>query len=624
MNRPVFRRFLLGCAAALAGVAAAPCATAAPGAVAKPNLLFILADDLGWRDLTCYGSRWNETPNIDRLVARGLRFSQFHSASPLCSPTRASILTGLAPARIGITVPVCHLPREILESTVGTNAGPNQRSLPVESATRLKREYVTLAESFKAAGYATAHFGKWHLGPEPYSPLQQGFDVDLPHTPAPGPVGSYIAPWKVWPGEGTPGDHIEDRMAQEAVKFIRGQKGGPFFVNYWAFSVHAPYNGKTNVIERYRATPPPPGEKQGCPEYAAMVRSLDDAVGVLVKALDDEGLWENTIVVFTSDNGGNMYDVVDGRPPTSNDPLRSGKASYYEGGTRVPCAIHWPRLTKPGAATDSPAMSTDFFPTFCDLLGIAPPPVRFDGRSMAPLLRGEPFDRGPLFCHFPHPMGKIGKFGASWVREGDWKLIRIYQGNDDLTDRHELYNLREDIGETRDRTADEPGRVKALAAKLDAFLADTRAVLPRPNPAYDPALNVEIAGWRPLHDAGMRAAPGHAVIVSRAADPQIATAFDPPVAGPLKVEVRMKSSSRGEGAVYWTHGSQGYAKQRGTFFKPVHDGQWHDYTLELPAAGKVSGLRLDASSGPGEILVERIRLLSADGAELKAWSFAAP
>ena len=205
-----------------------------------------------------------------------------------------------------------------------------------------------------------------------------------------------------------------------------------------------------------------------------------------------------------------------------------------------------------------------------------------------------------------------------------WKLIRLYQANDDLTDRHELYNLRDDIGETRDLAAAEPGRVGAMGAKLDGFLADTRAVLPRPNPAYDPALNVEIAGWRPIHDAGMRAAPGHVVILSRGSDPQIATVFEPPVTGPLKVEVRMKSPSRGDGAVYWTHGSQGYAKQRGTFFKPVHDGQWHDYTLDLPAAGKVSGLRLDPSSGPGEILVERIRLLFPDGAELKAWSFAAP
>jgi len=624
VNSPAVRRFLLGLAAALAAVAAAPRAAAAPGAAAKPNLLFILADDLGWRDLTCYGSRWNETPNIDRLVARGLRFSQFYSASPLCSPTRASILTGLAPARIGITVPVCHVPNEVLESTVATNAGPNQRSLGVESATRLKRDYVTLAESFKAAGYATAHFGKWHLGPEPYSALQQGFDVDLPHTPAPGPSGSYIAPWKVWPGEGTPGDHIEDRMAQEAVKFIRAHKGGPFFVNYWAFSVHAPFNGKTNVIERYRARTPPADEKQGCPEYAAMVRSLDDAVGVLVKALDDGGLWENTIVVLTSDNGGNMYDVVGGRPPTSNDPLRSGKASYYEGGTRVPCAIHWPGLTKPGAATDAPAMSTDFFPTFCDLLGLAAPPVPFDGRSMATLLRGEPFDRGPLFCHFPHPTGKIGKFGASWVRDGDWKLILLYQAADDLSDRFELYNLREDIGETRDRAVDEPARVEAMGAKLARHLAETHALLPRPNPAYDPALNVEIAGWRPLRDAGLRAGAGHAVILSRSGDPQIGTAFDPPVTGPLKVVVRMKSSSRGEGAVYWTHGSQRYVKQRGTFFTPVHDGQWHDYALDLPAEGKVSGLRLDPSSGPGEIHLERIRLLYADGAELKAWSFATP
>jgi arylsulfatase A-like enzyme len=594
---------------------------AAENKPSKPNVLFILADDLGWRDLGCYGSRFYETPNIDRLAARGLSFSQAYSASPLCSPTRSSIMTGLAPARIGITVPVCHLPEVILESTVSKAAGRYKKSLTVESATRLKPEYFTLAESFKAAGYATAHFGKWHLGAEPYSPLQQGFDVDVPHTPAPGPYTGYLAPWKVWPGEGQTGDHLEDRMAQEAVRFIKAHKDKPFFVNYWAFSVHAPFSAKAKLIEYYRAKKPVPSDKQNCPEYAAMVHSLDDAVGTLIQTLDEEGLWDNTIVVFTSDNGGNMYDVVNGGPPTSNDPLRAGKATYYEGGTRVPCMIHWPGLTKPSTKTDALAMSTDFFPTFCDVLGIVPPPVPFDGHSLATLLRGEAFDRGPLFCHFPHPMGKTSPYAASWVRDGDWKLIRLYQANDDQTDCFELYNLREDIGESRDRSTDEPDRVKALSAKLSHFLEETHAVLPKPNPAYDPSANVEIAGWRPAQQAGMRAEPAHAVLISMGNDPQFVTTLAPPLAGPLRIEIRMKSSSRGDGAVYWTHGSQPYQRERGTFFAPMHDGQWHDYRLELKAVGPVSALRFDPSSAPGDICVESIRLLSAAGAELKAWTF---
>lgn len=627
------RRRLLGrrscLAAALVLIAAALHCLAAPLLAEQekaprrpPNIVFILADDLGWRDLACYGSRYYETPHIDRLAQRSLTFRQAYSASPLCSPTRASILTGLFPARIGITVPVCHIPETVLTSTVADKAAPNQKYLQVQSATRLKQEYVTLAESLKAAGYATAHLGKWHLGPEPYSALDQGFEVDLPHTPVPGPVGGYLAPWKFWPGQGQPGEHIEDRMAQEAVKFIKAHRQRPFFLNYWAFSVHAPFDSKAERIEHYRAKPHPPGDLQRSPTYAAMVQSLDDAVGTLVRTLDEEGLWDRTVVIFTSDNGGNMYDEVDGVPPTSNDPLRSGKASFYEGGTRVPCLIHWPGVTRPGSTSDTPMMSIDYFPTFCEMLGIAAPPVPFDGRSLAPLLRGQPFDRGPLFCHFPHPMGKISRFPASWVREGDWKLIRLYNANADQTDHFELYNLKEDLGESHDLAAREPKRVESLRAKLAGFLKDSHAVLPRPNPVYDPTLDVEIGGWRASGaDARVRAEGGNLVVHSRGNDPQIMVVFRPPVPGPLAIEFRMKSSSRGAGAVYWTRGNQAFHRDRAVFFTPQHDGQWHDYRFQLATGGPIATLRIDPSSGPGEMAIESIRLLSPQGAALKAWKF---
>lgn len=210
----------------------------------KPNVIFILADDLGWWDTSLYGSKFHETPHIDRLAQRGVMFTQAYAANPLCSPTRASILTGLYPGRIGITMPACHLPpEERLEATLQRNAPPTQKALQQVSATRLKHEYFTLAEALKEAGDATGHFGKWHLGHEPYDPLHQGFDVDVPHTPGPGPAGSYLAPWRFPPQlnfVGQPGEHIEDRMAQEAIKFIRANKDRPFYLNYWAFSVHSP------------------------------------------------------------------------------------------------------------------------------------------------------------------------------------------------------------------------------------------------------------------------------------------------------------------------------------------------------------------------------------------------
>lgn len=602
---------------------AAGAATRAVDAFARtPNVVFILADDLGWRDLGCCGSHYHESPNIDRLAGRTLRFTQAYSASPLCSPTRSSIMTGLFPARIGITVPGCHVPEVILESTVAERAAPNQKWLQVISATRLKREYFTVAESFKQAGYATAHFGKWHLGAEPYSPLEQGFDVDLPHTPAPAPVGGYLAPWKFWPGQGTPGEHIEDRMAAEAVKFIRANRDRPFYVNYWAFSVHAPFDAKQALIEQYEAKTPPADEKQRCPTYAAMIRSFDDAVGALVKTLDEEKLWDNTILVLTSDNGGNMYDRVRGLTPTSNDPLRSGKGGFYEGGSRVPCMIHWPGLTKPGTTTETPIMSTDHFPTFCDLLKIPAPPVPFDGKSFGPLLRGKPFERGPLFSHFPHPIPNVDRWPASWVRDGDWKLIRLYNANDDQTDRFELYHLRNDPGETRDLAASEPERVKALNAKLTDFLTKTGAVLPKANPRYDPEAAVEVLGWRAGNDARLRAAPTGLAFQSTGNDPQMMVALQPAIKGPVRFEFRMKSNSRGAGAVYWSVGKQPYHRDRGVFFEPKHDLQWHDYQFELKTPNPISSLRLDPSSAPGEIEIERIRLLDPSGTELKAWTFA--
>lgn len=590
-------------------------------AESKPNILFILADDLGWRDVGCYGSTRHKTPHIDGLARRGLRFTQASSASPLCSPTRASILTGLFPARIGITVPVCHLPQEVLDSSVATEGRPDKKSLEVQSATRLRQEYFTLAESLKAAGYVTGHFGKWHLGPEPFDPLHQGFDVDLPHAPVPGPYPSYLAPWKFWPGEGTPGDHIEDRMALEAARFIREQKGHPFFLNYWAFSVHAPFDGKREYIDQHRAESLEPGELQRCPEYAAMVHSLDDAVGVLVRALEEEGLLRNTIVIFTSDNGGNMYNDVDGVPPTNNHPLRSGKASYYEGGTRVPCIILWPGLTEPGTATEVPIMSTDFFPTFCEVLGIpCPPGVPFDGSSFAPLLRGDGFDRGPLFCHFPHPMGKISPHPASWARQGDWKLIRLYYANDDQTDRFELYNLREDIGEARDLSADQPERVVALSALLGRFLSDTGAKIPAANPSFDPTLIPSVGGWRAAHDAAWKRGPDGFVLRCAANDPQIVAELQPARPGPFRVEFRMRSSGKGPAMLYWS-GGQPFARQRSVTVPLRHDGRWNNYSAEVPAKGQVKSLRLDPCSAAGEIGIDFVRLSDAQGKEVATWRF---
>ena len=315
----------------------------AHGADRPPNIVFILADDLGWADTTLYGkTSLYRTPNLERLAKRGMTYTRAYSASPLCSPTRASILTGLSPARIGLTSPNCHLPEVVLKASAGTSAAPDEKSTNIVPVTRLATDYFTLPKALKAAGYVNGHFGKWHLGPEPYSPLQHNFDIDLPHTPGPGPAGSFVAPWK-YPNflPKSPEEHIEDRMAQEASAFIEKNQAVPFFLNYWMFSVHAPFDAKKFTIEDYRKNIDPE-QAQRSPTYAAMVQSMDDAVGTLLNTLDRLKLTDTTIIVFYSDNGGNMYNEIDNTTPTSNAPLRGGKATMYEGGTRVPCVISWP------------------------------------------------------------------------------------------------------------------------------------------------------------------------------------------------------------------------------------------------------------------------------------------
>jgi arylsulfatase A-like enzyme len=456
----------------------------------KPNVLFILADDLGWADTTLYGhTRFHQTPNLERLAKRGMTFTRAYSASPLCSPTRSAIITGLSPARTGITTPNGHVPEVVLKATTGKKAPPDHKAIMPVPATRLDTEYRTLAEALKDAGYATGHFGKWHLGSEPYSPFQQGFDVDLPHHPGPGPAGSYVAPWKFKNfTERTPGEHIEDRMAAEAVAWMETNRSRPFFLNYWMFSVHAPFDAKTANIEMHRGRVNP-ADPQRSPTYAAMMESLDDAIGTLLDALERLQMADRTIIIFTADNGGNMYSEIDGTVPTSNAPLRGGKATVYEGGTRVPGVVAWPGVTAAGSRSDVPIQSEDYYPTLLDGLGLRPAPnQQFDGISLLPALKGGTLDREALFQYFPHhPAVPDWLPPAVTVHRGDWKLIRIFHGGDNGAHRRLLFNLKDDLGERQNVAAKHPDLVAELDARIDRFLQDTHAVVPVPNPAFNPA-----------------------------------------------------------------------------------------------------------------------------------------
>jgi len=620
---------------------------------AKPNLLFILADDLGWSDTTLYGkTKFYQTPNIERLARRGMTFTRAYSASPLCSPTRAAILTGLSPARTGITTPNCHLPEMALETTPGKAAAPDQKSIQPKPPTRLLTEYRTLAESLKAAGYATGHFGKWHLGAEPYSPLQQGFDVDVPHHPGPGPAGSYVAPWKFKDFDADPGEpdqHIEDRMAKEAVAWMENNKARSFYLNYWMFSVHAPFDAKKALIEKYRARVNP-SDPQRSPTYAAMVESMDDAVGTLLDALDRFGLADKTIVVFTSDNGGNMYSEVDGAVPTSNLPLRGGKATMFEGGTRVPCVIAWPGVTQPGSRSDAMIQSEDYYPTLLAGLGLAPAAgQRFDGINILPALKGGTLEREGIFEFFPHNP-RVPDWlppSVSVHRADGWKLIRLFHGGSKGAHRYLLFNLRDDLSEKNNLASQRPERVREFDALIEHFLADTRAVVPIPNPAFDPAKyrpedegkpkprqnaqatksasakadpgdNPQMQGWKTRACTAM-VKDGIATITGTGAAPFLGIAPGRLEAG-AKLRFRLKGNG-GSGKVAWLPAANANPADAP---KPVEytvkAGAWTEISAAIPAPGDKAGIiRLFLPAQDASVELDWIELTS--GGRTRRWDF---
>jgi arylsulfatase A len=440
-----------------------------------PNVILILADDLGWTDLSCYGSDFYETPNIDRLARDGMKFTQAYSACTVCSPTRSAILTGKYPARLHVTDWIPGLPPE------------NPKLLVPDWTKYLPLEEITIARALKSVGYVTASIGKWHLGGEEYFPEKHGFDINIAGSSAPAPP-SYFAPYKIATlPEGPNGEYLTGRMAAEATRFIEQQKDKPFFLYMPLFAVHTPIQGKTNLIQKYRAKRRP-GQKQTNAVYAAMIESMDDAVGQIRRKLDDLKLADRTVVVFASDNGGRV-------PTTSNHPLRVGKGSCYEGGTRVPLIVHWPGVTKPGSVCETPVISMDLHPTLLEIAGQQDAARKgVDGASLVTLLRqGSELKRDALFWHYPHyqhyQLGGTTPYGA--IRAGDFKLIEFF---DDM--RVELYNLREDIGEQRNLAATMTAKADELRARLHAWRKEVGAQMPSRNPSYDPS--------KPEHDPATR------------------------------------------------------------------------------------------------------------------------
>jgi len=434
---------------------------------ARPNVIFILMDDLGWADLGCYGSKFYETPNIDRLAAEGMRFTNAYSACPVCSPTRASVLTGRYPARIGLTdwIPGHHFPWAKLR------VPDFHQELPLSE--------VTIAKVLKKVEYSTASIGKWHLGKESYFPEKYGFDVNFGGTNK-GQPPSYFWPYNIPTiTSGKEGEYLTDRLTDEAIRYIKTHKDGPFFLYLPHFAVHTPLQAKEEYIAKFRAKARPE-DPQNNPVYAAMIQSVDEGVGRIMAVLDELGIADNTVVIFNSDNGG--YGKA-----TSNAPLREAKGTLYEGGIRDPLIVRWPGKVKPGTVCDEVVTSTDYFPTICEIAGVEPPKNRpLDGLSILPLLTGSgSINREAVYWHYPHyHPGGATPCGA--VRAGKWKLIEYFEDG-----RVELYNLEEDIGETTDLSTRLPKKAGELKEMLAEWRKSVNAAMPIPNPNYDPARATE-------------------------------------------------------------------------------------------------------------------------------------
>jgi arylsulfatase A-like enzyme len=622
----------------------------------RMNVVIMLADDLGWADTSLYGkTKYHRTPNLDRLARLGMTFTQAYSASPLCSPTRSALITGLSTARTGITTPNGHLPQVVLQATVPKTAAVDQKAIMPNTVTRLKPEYQTLAESLKSAGYATGHFGKWHLGTEPYSPLQQGFDVDLPHWHGPGPAGSYVAPWKFKDFDhdpAIPDEHIEDRMAKEAVKFLEKNRDRPFFLNYWMFSVHAPFNAKQKLIEKYRATANP-ADPQHSPTYAAMIESMDDAVGTLLDTLDRLKIADRTIIIFTSDNGGNMYSPVDGTTPTSNAPLRGGKATLFEGGTRVPCVVAWPGITQPGSTNPTIVQSEDYYPTLLDGLGLNPAKGQlFDGISIMQALRGQPMQHPPVFQFFPHsPPVPEWLPPAVSVHDGPWKLIRIFHGGEKGRHRYLLYNLNDDISESKNLAAENPQQVARLDTLISSFLTHTGAVVPQPNPAFNPAsYRPELEGkgkireeekarakaktqtttkkpaddefdpsfknWKPR---GLNATVTGGNLVGKSLGPNSFLGFAAGKhSGPTIVRFKIRSNAA-KSHLDWLPGGAGSAASSVNY--EIKSPGWNEMEVAIPAQDRIGVLRIYLPQPNNEIQIDWIEIRSDGGKTITRTDF---
>ncbi|MDG1356737.1 MAG: sulfatase [Akkermansiaceae bacterium] len=477
----------------------------------RPNIILFLIDDLSWADLGLTGSKFYETPHLDKLAREGVFFTDAYAANPVCSPTRASILTGKYPSRIGLTN----------HSGSRGAMGERHKLTPPEVVGNMPAEDITLAEALKSGGYHTAHIGKWHLqahhmkGREHY-PEANGFDLNIAGHKM-GQPGDYYFPYKSkqHPSTNVPdmedgieGDYLTDALTDKAIQYIedQGEKGQrPFFLNFWYYTVHTPIIPDKSKLKKYTQKAKAMGllgknmngirehqsvsrGVQSSAAYACMVESMDQNIGRIIATLKKRGMFEDTIIVFLSDNGG-LSTGTGPNAPTSSLPLRAGKAWVYEGGIRSPLIISYPAGIKPGFKVHEPAVSTDIYPTLLDMAGLPlRPEQHIDGISLKPLFNGKKatLGRDALYFHYPHyhHINTMGPAGA--IRMGDYKLIEIFE-----TGKVELYNLREDMGEQKNLVSQQPQRAATMKQMLQDWRKQSGAAMTTSNPGY-----AESEDWR--------------------------------------------------------------------------------------------------------------------------------
>ncbi|MBN2451536.1 MAG: sulfatase [Lentisphaeria bacterium] len=625
----------------------------------RPNVVLFLVDDMGWMDCGVYGSRYYETPHMDRLATQAMRFTDAY-ALPLCSPTRASILTGQYSARHRVTSATGHLPAAPADaSPYPERAAPNRPLLYANSRNYLDPELVTLAEVLRAAGYRTGHFGKWHLGLGPeHWPEKQGFETAWHCAPDPGPP-SYFSPYGVVP-EGKPGgqtrvgnitdgpegEYITDRLTDEALRFLEAHRNEPFYLNLWQYGLHGPWGHKEQYTAEFAKKTDPRGEQRN-PIMASMIRSVDESLGRVLAKLDELGLAENTLFLFYSDNGGNTHSntpddsrlarigpghpryafLQDWRrwagpePPTNNAPLREGKGRIYEGGQRVPLMVRWPGRVRGGTTSTAVVGPIDLYPTILAALGLDKPAGHIvDGVSILPLLTGTgPLAREAYFTWFPHLIPAVS------VRQGDWKLIRRFEPHPAYPAIRELYNLRQDIGEATNLAETMPERVRELDALIDRFVVDTGALVPKPNPDYRPAaVTTDPAAGLVARMCRISRVGGALRVEGEGQTPFLGTA-QVKHSGPLSLTLRVRTTAGGPGRIQWQTAAQAEFPQEGqtVAFALAGSEEWQEVTVDVPAAEgtyAVIRLYLPAQEAPLEIAFLRYAA-AATGALVKTWDF---